>query len=84
VWKQTFAGLLEYDDHDQLALIEAPTLLIWGDADALVSRKMQDDLARSLPDAGVLVYHGAGHTPRWDDPIRFSADLVAFARTVGA
>jgi pimeloyl-ACP methyl ester carboxylesterase len=26
----------------ELALIGAPTLLLWGDADTLVSRKMQD------------------------------------------
>jgi pimeloyl-ACP methyl ester carboxylesterase len=82
VWQQTFAGLLEYDDQTELPLIEAPTLLVWGDADALVSREMQDRLVGSIPDADLLVYSGVGHTPRWDDPVRFSSDLVAFARGV--
>ena len=36
VWKQTFAGLLAYDDQTELPLIETPTLLVWGDADATV------------------------------------------------
>ena len=80
VWKQTFAGLLEYDDQTDLPLIEAPTLLVWGDADALVSRAMQDLLAGAIPDAELLVYPNVGHTPRWDDPVRFSNDLTTFAR----
>jgi pimeloyl-ACP methyl ester carboxylesterase len=83
VWKETFAGLLAYDDRTELPLIETPTLLIWGDADTMVSRAMQDHLAGSIPDADVLVYAGVGHTPRWDDPVRFGNDLVAFARGAG-
>ena len=60
-------------------LIEAPALLVWGDADTLVSREMQHQLARSIPDASLRVYSGVGHTPRWEDPARFSTELVAFA-----
>jgi pimeloyl-ACP methyl ester carboxylesterase len=55
-------------------------LLVCGEADALVTRKMHDDLTRSIPDAELLVYSGVGHTPSWDDPVRFSRDLVASAR----
>jgi non-heme chloroperoxidase len=62
VWQQTFAGLLEYDDQSELALIKAPTLLVWGDADALVSREMQDRLVGSIPDADLLLRRRA-HSP---------------------
>jgi pimeloyl-ACP methyl ester carboxylesterase len=75
-----FAGLLEYDDQAELPLIEAPTLLVWGDADTLVSREMQDQLADSIRDAHLRIYSGVGHTPRWEDPARFSTELVTFAR----
>jgi len=78
VWKQMFADLLRYEDVDQLADIKAPTLLVWGDADQLINRETQDRLARSIPAADLLVYPGAGHTPRWEDPVRFSRDLVTF------
>jgi pimeloyl-ACP methyl ester carboxylesterase len=78
VWKEMFAALLEYDDQTELPLIEAPTLLVWGDADSLVSRDMQDQLANSIRDAHLVVYPRVGHTPRWEDPARFSAELVAF------
>src|SRR5262249_54281072 len=51
VWKDTFSGLLRYDDTTEIGRIEAPTLLVWGNADALVSRHMQDQLAHAIPDA---------------------------------
>jgi pimeloyl-ACP methyl ester carboxylesterase len=41
---------------------------------------MQDELAGSLRAARLRVYSGIGHTPRWEDPARFSAELVAFVR----
>jgi non-heme chloroperoxidase len=64
----------------ELGRIQAPTLLVWGDADALVSRDMQDRLLHSILDADLLVYPGVGHTPRWEDPARFTRDLVDFVR----
>ena len=79
VWREMFAALLQYDDMTELARINAPTRLVWGDADALVSRDMQDQLARLIPAAELLVYPGVGHTPRWDDPSRFASDAAAFA-----
>jgi pimeloyl-ACP methyl ester carboxylesterase len=82
VWKQTFTGLLEYDDTDELARVEVPTLLVWGNADGLVSQDAQEQLVRSLPDADLRVYRGVGHTPRWEDPARFSTDLMTFVRRV--
>ena len=78
VWKQTFASLLDYDDVARLPCINAPTLLIWGEIDALVSRDMQDQMVRRIPAVRLVVYPGVGHTPRWDDPARFSSDVAAF------
>jgi pimeloyl-ACP methyl ester carboxylesterase len=82
VWQQTLSGLLEYDDLSELGRIETPTLLIWGDADAVVPREMQDDLVRLISVADLLLYPGVGHTPRWEDPSRFSRDLAPFTRRV--
>lgn len=83
IWKEMFAGLLRYDDTLELPLIEAPTLLVWGDHDTLVPLDAQSHLVRVLPDADLIVYPGVGHTPRWEDPARFSRDLVTFTRRVG-
>lgn len=84
VWHEMFAGLLDYDDTGELARIDAPTLLIWGDNDALVPLEMQLALVDHLPRAELAVYRGMGHTPRWDDPHRFSAELAAFVARVRA
>jgi pimeloyl-ACP methyl ester carboxylesterase len=82
VWKETFAGLLEYDDVAELSMMEAPTLLVWGDADGLVSRGMQDQLASTIPNAELAVYEGIGHTPRWEQPARFADDVTRFVRQI--
>jgi non-heme chloroperoxidase len=78
VWREILAGLLHYDDTAELGRITAPVLLIWGDADGVVGRKMQEQLAVRIPRADLVVYHGVGHTPRWEDPSRFAADVAAF------
>ena len=82
VWKGVFAGLLDYDDVAELHRVVAPTLLAWGDADALVPRSMQNELVDRITDAELLVYPGAAHTPRWEAPARFAADVAAFVRRV--
>jgi pimeloyl-ACP methyl ester carboxylesterase len=78
VWNEMFAALLSYDDTAELRGITAPTLLIWGDADGLVGRDMQDSLAEQIRKAELMVYPGVGHTPRWEDPSRFATDVAAF------
>jgi non-heme chloroperoxidase len=77
-WKEMFADLLLYDDLTELRRIVAPTLLIWGDADVLVGRDMQDTLAELIGGAELRVYEGVGHTPRWEQPTRFADDLAQF------
>ena len=84
VWRQLFGALLDYDDRPRLAAVSAPVLLIWGDADALVTREMQHELLAALSRAELIVYEGVGHTPRWEDPSRFAADLARFANAQAA
>jgi pimeloyl-ACP methyl ester carboxylesterase len=79
VWREMFGALLQYDDLASVGRIAAPTLMIWGDADRIVGRSMQDELLRSLPHALLLVYPGTGHTPRWEQPVRFASDVSEFA-----
>lgn len=78
VWKQMFTDLLAYDDLDEIDRITASTLLIWGDADSLVDREMQTALVAGLPNAQLIVYRGAGHSPRWEEPSRFASDVATF------
>jgi pimeloyl-ACP methyl ester carboxylesterase len=78
VWRETFAGLLDHDDTAELERLAVPVLLIWGDADDLVTRDKQDALINAIPGAQLVTYAGIGHSPHWQDPSRFAADLARF------
>jgi pimeloyl-ACP methyl ester carboxylesterase len=52
----------------RLRRITAPTLLVWGDRDALVPVRYAADFAAALPDARTLIVPGAGHLPTVETP----------------
>jgi non-heme chloroperoxidase len=84
VWRLAFGGLLEDDDDTaELRLITAPTLLVWGDQDTLVGRVHQEKLGALLPNSVLVSYQGVGHTPHWEEPERFAADVASFAQRAG-
>ncbi|MCA1849887.1 MAG: alpha/beta fold hydrolase, partial [Acidobacteria bacterium] len=62
--------------------ISAPTLIVWGDGDAVVSRADQDALADAIEGAELRVYSGVGHSPHWEEPQWFASDLTAFIRAL--
>jgi pimeloyl-ACP methyl ester carboxylesterase len=78
VWRATFQGLLEDDSAKALGQIRAPTLVMWGDQDTVLSRDDQETLVAAIPGARLVVYSGAGHALYWEEPDRIASDLVAF------
>lgn len=82
VWKATMRGLLEDDSSEELHRINAPTLIAWGDEDAILPRSDQEAIAAAITGARLVVYPGAGHSFYWDDPEPFASDLVAFVETL--
>lgn len=46
-WKEMFGSLSEYDDTAELQALATPVLLVWGDADPIVPRAMQDQLLQA-------------------------------------
>lgn len=81
-WREMFGSLSEYDDTAELPALAAPVLLVWGDADQLVPRAMQDRLLHLLPRSELTVYAGVAHAPRWEQPERVATDLSSFAARV--
>jgi non-heme chloroperoxidase len=77
VWKAALDGLVAFDDAADLGRISAPTLLIWGDHDAVVSLEDQQRLRDAIPAARLKVYPETGHSPHWERPERVAADLDA-------
>ena len=66
-----------------LPRVEAPTLVVMGERDVLIPAWHGAELARSLPDARVVVLSGAGHVPMVDVPDSFSRELLEFLRESG-
>ncbi len=79
VWRATLEGLMTDDSLGELHTIEAPTLIIWGDQDAVLPRSDQEALAAAIPGSRLVVYPGAGHVFYWEEPERVASDLAAFA-----
>jgi non-heme chloroperoxidase len=77
VWRDALDGVVAFDDTTDLGRVAAPTLLIWGDHDALVSREEHRRLEKAIPDARFIAYPETGHCPQWERPERVAADLDA-------
>jgi len=77
--------LLREDVARDLTAIQAPTLLIWGEHDALVPVLVGYELRRLIPQSRLLVLKDANHVPMFHDARRFNAALLQFLRgdTVG-
>jgi pimeloyl-ACP methyl ester carboxylesterase len=81
VWRSAIDGLLRYDDSSDLKQIDVPTLLIWGDKDAVFeSEEEQKRLAAAIPCADLRVYADTGHCPNWERPERVAEDIAFFIK----
>ncbi|HJU05012.1 MAG TPA: alpha/beta hydrolase [Nitrospiraceae bacterium] len=82
VWRAVFHAFLEADFSEELRKIVAPTLIVWGDQDALIPRHLTEILAAMIPNSRLVVHPGAGHAFHWEEPEHFAADLVAFTERI--
>jgi non-heme chloroperoxidase len=80
LWRLAIDHLVAYDDTRQLARIQIPTLLVWGDKDALFPRAEQDQFVTALPTARLTLYEETGHCPNWERPERVARDLGSFVQ----
>lgn len=60
--------------------IEAPTLILWGDADPALDPRLLDDLPERIEQVAVHHIEGAGHFVQWDEPERVVNEVVTFLR----
>jgi pimeloyl-ACP methyl ester carboxylesterase len=62
----------------RLVLIGAPTLILWGERDAVLPRQEQERRAAAIPNATLRVYPDTGHLVHWERPEWVVRDLEAF------
>lgn len=61
VMRATLVRVLAEDLAETAANIQSPTLLLWGERDEATPQWQGELLARTIPDAGLHVFPGAGH-----------------------
>jgi pimeloyl-ACP methyl ester carboxylesterase len=70
--RPTFVKLVNSDLRELMPQVKAPTLLIWGDGDTATPLADARLMERLIPDAGLVVFEGAGHFSYLDQPARFA------------
>jgi len=80
-WYQR-AMALRPDSLADLAEVDLPTLVVWGDQDALSDRAEQDRMVAAVSDASLVVVPGAGHLANVEVPEAVSAAIVQFLGVV--
>jgi pimeloyl-ACP methyl ester carboxylesterase len=65
------------DLRSELALVRAPTLVIWGEGDRLVPARLAEEWHRSLPRARIVRLR-CGHVPMLEAPGELAVSLLAF------
>lgn len=64
-----------------LKTVRAPTLLLWGEQDAMIPPANAADYRAALPHSTLVMLPGLGHLPHEEDPARALVPLRAFLKT---
>jgi len=78
---QTAQQMKHSDFSAELAQIQAPTLIIWGQRDVMLPIELGYRLKELLPHATFTIIPHCGHRPMWGDPALFSQTVLAFLRS---
>jgi non-heme chloroperoxidase len=77
VFKSALTGLLDVDFSERLHEIKVPVLMFWGNKDSFFLFKGQEVLLNNIKNAKLVVYN-TGHALHWEEPEKFTADLLHF------
>jgi 3-oxoadipate enol-lactonase len=77
-WKALASAGAAYSGGVRQAHIRAPTLITYGDADAVVDPRNSKLLAGRIPDSRVVVFPRLGHLFFWEDPAGFAETVTSF------
>jgi pimeloyl-ACP methyl ester carboxylesterase len=69
--RATLVRVVNEDIAHLLPLVRCPTLLVWGSEDDAVPLRHGRTMERLIPDAGLVVFEGAGHFAYLDETERF-------------
>lgn len=78
IWKRSLAGLGNAVPPTEAGEIVAPTLILWGGEDNLLSRQDEETLAQRILQSRLRIYEEAGHVLLWEIPERIASDVNRF------
>lgn len=78
VWKAVLAEVMRTDLTQSIARIQTPTAIFWGDKDYICSYADQLVMQNLISHSRLKIYEGVGHAIHWEEPQRFTRDLLEF------
>lgn len=79
IWKMVFKELQAMDNSDLLCRIQAKTLVLWGEKDAIFTRDDQELLTSKIATSRFIAYD-AGHALHWEIPELAAKDMSRFLK----
>lgn len=70
-------------DPARLATIKVPTLILWGEEDALIGPDAARWYEQAIPGAKLIIYPGIGHLPQEEAAERSANDVKAWLTSLG-
>jgi len=74
---------LDYDFRDRLPDVSVPTLIVWGEKDAIIPVRDADEFERLISDSRKVVMRDTGHIPMAERPRAFNDVLLEFLSETG-
>ena len=68
----------QFPDSLRIGKIDIPTLIVWGNLDAIIPVAHAYKFDRDIPNSELLIYNGTGHVPMLEEPERLIKDMVTF------
>jgi len=84
VLKKDYKGILYLRDEERadwitrVKLIKAPTLIIWGKFDPIISSLEAGYLNDAIPSSVLNIYEKSAHYPMVEEPEKFNNDIIRF------
>jgi len=77
-----FMQLIDYDQRDQLDVIEVPSLVIHGEKDDFAPRSCAEEIHQGLAQSELVIIPNSGHLPNVEQPQVFNEWLAKFVARV--
>ena len=74
-----WTSMVAYDWREQLPRIPVPVLLCYGAQSANYPTKIRDYMQEHIPNSSLVVFEESGHSPFWEEPGKFNAEVARFA-----